>query len=535
MKTNKLLNFAFIGLLISFMFLGCTEDFEELNTNDRVLTELDAATIGNIFGRVQYRGYFMNYHQTAQNLFADHYCQYFANTQNAFSSDRYVLVGGWLNGAWRAFYGNVPNNLGEVLEATDPVENPGFEAMHAVAQIWRVIIYERIANYWGPIPYSQVNNVEASVPYDDEETMYKSFFTTLDAAIAALAPLSGSATNVFGENDQIYYDNDLKGGNVDSWIKFTNTLRLRLALRISDVEPGLAQSEAEKAVAAGVMETLDDNAEFQNTANSPHNMPRMIGWNEFRMSSAMESVLTGYDDPRVAAFFSPAVDPEFGEWRGLRNGYEIVDLAAPELFYDKLSRIGPKWVPITQQDVITWEILMAPEAYFCRAEGALKGWNMGGTAEELYNSGIEMSMLYWGIDPALIGPYQQSANVPVGTHDSPNAPAGFLGVGDPVSTIPVKFDAGDAAVAREQILTQKWLGLYPDGWEAWADQRRADLPKRYPIMASENADVGVNDVMRRVQFVSSEYEQNADAVSGALGKLSGPDKGSTRLWWDPAK
>ena len=369
MKTKKLLNFAFVGLLISFMFLGCTEDFEELNTNERVLTELDAALIGNIYARVQYQGYYMGYHQTSQNLFADHYCQYFANTQNAFSSDRYVLVGGWLNGAWRSFYGNIPNNLGEVLDATDPAENPGFETLHALAQIWRVIIYERIANYWGPIPYSQVNNGESSVPYDSEEQMYKSYFTTLDAALATLNANQGG--NAFGDHDQIY------GGDIDKWIIFANTLRLRLALRISDVDPALAQSEAEKAVAAGVMETLDDNAEFQCTANSIHNMPRMIGWNEFRMSSTMESVLTGYNDPRVAAFFSPAVDPEFGEWRGLRNGYEIVDLAAPELFYDKLSRIGPKWVPISQQDVITWEILMSPEAWFCRAEGALKRMEHG--------------------------------------------------------------------------------------------------------------------------------------------------------------
>ena len=76
--------------------------------------------------------------------------------------------------------------------------------------------------------------------------------------------------------------------------------------------------------------------------------------------------------------------------------------------------------------------------------------------------------------------------------------------------------------------------LYPDGWEAWADQRRADLPKRYPIKASENADVGVNDMMRRVQFVSSEYEQNKASVDDAVAKLGGADKGSTRLWWDPA-
>ncbi len=389
MKTKKLLNFAFTGLLISFLFLGCTENFEEMNTNERVLTELDAATIGNIYARVQYRGFFMDYHQTAQNLFADHYCQYFANTQNAFSSDRYVLVGGWLNGAWTSFYGNIPNNLGEVLDATDPAVNPGFETLNALAKIYAVIIYERMANYWGPIPYSQVNNGESSVPYDSQQDLYHGFFTTLDAALAILNANQGG--NAFGAHDQIY------GGDINKWIVFANTLRLRLALRISDVEPALAQSEAEKAVAAGVMEDLVDNAEFQCTANSRHNMPRMIPWNEFRMSATMESVLLGYNDPRTGAYYSPCVDQEFGEYRGLRNGYTIVDMAAPNLFYDKLSRIGPKWIPVDQQNTITWEILMCPEAWFLRAEGALKGWNMGETAENCYNNGIEMSMNQWGI------------------------------------------------------------------------------------------------------------------------------------------
>jgi len=151
---------------------------------------------------------------------------------------------------------------------------------------------------------------------------------------------------------------------------------------------------------------------------------------------------------------------------------------------------------------------------------------MGGPAEEFYDKGIEMSMRYWDItDSASIAAYQQSTNVPIATHDAPT----------PVSTIPVRFDPADDAVALEQILTQKWLGLYPDGWEAWADLRRADLPRMYPRMASENHDVGVNDLMRRVQFVSSEDEQNFAAVEDAKNKLGGPDIGSTRLWWDPAK
>ena len=525
MKIKKLLTIAFVGLLMNSVFVSCTDNFLDYNTNERVLTELDAASIGNLFARVQYRAFYVGYHQTSQNLFADHYCQFISNTQNAFPSDRYVLVGGWLNGAWRQFYGSIPNNLGEVLDLTDPAEFPERASMHAIAQITRVVMYERIANYWGPIPYFNVNNGEAAVPYDGEEEIYKSFFTTIDAAMAILESNRGG--NAFGGNDQML------GGDIDKWIKFGNTLRLRIAMRVSNVEPALAQTEANKAVAGGVMLTNDDNASLKTTSNSINGMNRYTPWNEFRMSAAMESVMVGYDDPRLPGFFTPnreTYDEDFVDyigppltWTGLRNGYEIVDLQGlPELNVNKLAAIGPRWFDVKLKDSNPWDIMLSSEAYFLRAEGALKtGWTMGGTAEELYNLGIEKSMIFWGItDPAVIAAYQQSAAVPVATHDAPN----------PVSDIPVKFDAANGL---EQIATQKWLALFPDGWEGWADVRRRGLPKMYDRMASENAYVAANEMMRRVEFVSSEYETNADAVADAITKLGGADNGDTRLWWNP--
>jgi hypothetical protein len=475
-----------------------------------------------MYASVQYHGFFMRRHQIAQVLFADHFCQYFANTSFGFPSDRYVQTGWWRDAIWYSpkynyglgFYVFVANNLAEILELTDPELHPEFESMHALAQIWRVLVYERITNYWGPIPYSQVNNKEPTVLYDSEEDIYMSFLTTLDEALQILNANKGS--NAFGTNDQIY------GGDIDNWITFANTLRLRIAMRISDVEPSLAQSEAEKAVSAGVMTSNADDAFFQCTANSIHGMPEIASWNEFRMSATMESVLKGYEDPRMEYFFSPSVAD--GEYRGLRNGYRVVDLANPRLHVDSLSNIGPQWFPRSAESSLRWEIILSPEAYFLMAEGALKGWNMGGTAEEFYNKGIEMSMRRWGIvDEAVIAAYQQSSNVPVTTHDAP----------DPVSTIPVKFDSSDDFIALEQIATQKWLALYPDGWEAWADLRRRDLPRMYPRMASDNPDVGVDELMRRLQFLPREYNVNDTAVQDAISKLGGPDLGSTRLWWDP--
>jgi len=517
MKTIKLLSFVSAVLLVTSGFFGCTEDFEEINTDERSLTELDASMLGNLFARCQYLGYFINYHQTPQTLFADYYTQYTMNIQNAFPSDRYIQVGGWTNGCWTAFYGNIAGNFNVLLEETDPAEYPDRATMWAIAKIWGVAAFERISSYWGPIPYSQTNNGESSVPYDKQEDLYRGFFPTLDEALAILNANRGG--NAFGANDQIYE------GDIDKWIIFGNTLRLRLAMRVSDVDAGLAQTQAEKAVADGVMEDKEHNALFQCTANSYHNMPRMLPWAEFRMSATMESILQGYQDPRMPLMYQPAVTD--GEYRGARNGYSIESLGTiPELLPDNLSDYGPRYVPVSQQDVLPYEIMWSPEAWFLRAEGALKGWNMGVSAEDAYNNGIEASFEYWtdwGLDMGTLQPYQQSLNTPVATWDAPT----------PISDVPVRFDAGNPDVALEQIHIQKWLGLWPDGWEAWADQRRAELPKRYDVMVSENPNVPVNKMPRRIVFVESEYEQNDEAVEAAIGLLGGDDKASTRLWWDP--
>ena len=118
--------------------------------------------------------------------------------------------------------------------------------------------------------------------------------------------------------------------------------------------------------------------------------------------------------------------------------------------------------------------MCAAEAYFLRAEGALLGWNMGGTAQELYEAGITNSMKQWGItDAAAIQAYINSTNTPIAPNDYLNSP--------PVSDAPVKF-AADLNTQKEQIAIQKWLALFPDGYEAWADYRRSRTFILYPVL-----------------------------------------------------
>ncbi len=494
---------------------SCTDKFEEYNTDTTRLTELDASAVGNAFAASQYRGISFAW-QTFQSLFGDLYSQYFGNIAQNFDSDRYVPVGNWIDGAFRNFYNNaMPPMLG-VLENTKPggkAENP---AIYAIANIWKVRMFLPITDYWGPIPYSAVGNGLKSVEYDAQDVIYKDFFVQLAKATADLQPYKGK--NVLGSNDLIY------AGDVDKWILFANTLRLRLAIRVSGVEPALAKENAEAAVAGGVMEDASSDAYLKITVNNLNPLNQATPWNEFRMSAAMESVLTGYADPRISKLFSP-VEGTTSTYKGIRNGYTQVELGLPENQNTKLSTVSPRYL-VDNQYSTPFDIMFSAEAWFLRAEGALKGWNMGtGTAQSFYEKGIEASMKQWGIsDAAAIASYTSSMNTPIPV-------TGALGVTPALSDITVKWSA-DPAKQLEQIITQKWIALYPNGLEAWSEYRRTGFPKLYDRINSSSLYVAKNEVMRRLPYPLGESQVNATRLAGGITKLGGPDNEATRLWWN---
>lgn len=513
MKKFKLYLTTGLFVVSAMGISSCTDKFDEYNTNPTKLTELDASGVGNAFAAAQYRGTTASW-QTFQSLFGDLQAQYFANIAQNFPSDRNVMVGNWLNGAWNGFYGSaIPPLLG-VLDNTKPggkAENPG---VYAIANIWKVRMFLPRTDYWGPIPYSQVGNGQKQVDYDAQDVIYKDFLALLTKAVTDLQPYKGK--NLLGNNDQIY------GGNVDNWIRFANTLRLRIAMRMSGVEPALAKTNAEAAVAGGVLETNAHDAFLKVTANSINTLNQATAWNEFRMSAAMESVLKGYSDPRMTKYFAPAVAT--GEYRGLRNGYSQVELGLPANQNTRLSNVNDVFLPANQANQ-PFGIIMAAEAWFLRAEGALKGWNMGGgTAQAYYEAGINASMRQWGItDAAAIAAYTSSTSTPVALTDAVNSPA--------LTDIPVKWSA-DPAKRMEQVITQKWLALWPDGLEAWAEYRRTGFPKLYPRINSESLVVPANGVVRRTPYVVGEQQTNPKGLATGVAKLGGADNEATRLWWN---
>ncbi|WP_420321347.1 SusD/RagB family nutrient-binding outer membrane lipoprotein [Flagellimonas sp.] len=512
---------SYLGLL-GAMLIGCTSDFAEINTNPLVLDtgalEESQVLQGQAFAQAQYvavNGLHWRF-QISQNLFSDIWCQYFATTASGFDSDRYVQVGRWADLAWGSFYGQAAPQI-KLIE--DLSEANGNDVGNAMAKIWRVHSYHRITDYWGPVPYSAFGNEELSVPYDSQESMYDNFFTTLDEAVAQL---SGGGSSYAG-SDRIY------GGDGAKWLRFANSLRLRLAMRIRFADPGRAQAEAEKAVNAGVITDNADNAFVSVDDTNRNPLETITDWGEFRMSATMESILKGYDDPRMPEYFAPAVDGDSDgdgiPYEGLLNGQTRVSLETSKNAGH--SDLATRFIDVAKGgENPPIEIMNAAEVFFLRAEGALAGWSMGGTAQSLYEDGIRASMTQkTGAAGAAIDAYIASANVPV-LYDAGT---------QPVTDIPIAFDAGGGTERQlEQIITQKWIAIYPNGWEAWAELRRTGYPKQYARVESQNPDVGVDEIMRRMVYVQSEFDTNGEAVSAAIAlpEMSGGDKNSTKVWWD---
>ncbi|MEP6949844.1 MAG: SusD/RagB family nutrient-binding outer membrane lipoprotein [Ginsengibacter sp.] len=506
--------FAAISILIFIVLIsGCTKKFDELNTDPTTFSSLTPSTIPNAFAKAEYQGIYGDpgIYELARALFPDYWCQFYADGGGA-PSDRYVIVQDWIISQWNSVYTITWPTIKQVIEATkntDPGEN-------AIAKIWKAYIFHYQTDYYGPVPYFQAGTGQLSIPYDSQHDIYYDLFGTLDSAVTTLKGLADTTAHPYGDNDLIYH------GDVGRWIKLANTLRLRLALRISFVEPDKAKTEAEKAVSLGVMTSNDDNALMDVQPASPNGLNEMSPWEGFRMSASMESYLKGYTDPRMTVYYSPAAN---GQYRGLRNGLTSAQLGADSRnSLDSTSNIGVKWA-LDDEGTNKLTVMYSAEAFFLRAEGALNGWNMGGTAQELYEQGIKTSMQQWSItDNTLIDSYISGTSVPVALNDFLNSPA--------VATIPVKFSA-DPETERQQIITQKWIALFPDGIEGWAELRRTGYPKLYPIANSENQDVPKDSVMRRFTFVPYEYQTNGKAVlQTGVPSLNGPDKASTHVWWD---
>lgn len=378
-------------------------------------------------------------------------------------------------------------SLKDIQQVIDQGAEAGDVNAQGVGMIWQSWIFHIITDFWGDIPYSQalMGGENTTPTYDSQSSVYEGIL----ADLAAGAGMLSDAGSDFGDGDLIY------GNDWSKWRKFANSMRMRLAMRMSEVNPSGAQSAFVAAYNAGGFTSNDDNA-MLGWPGPPYENPfyeNYLGRDDNSISRTMVDMLKSLNDPRLPLYAEPAATD--GEYRGHENGVD--DVPAGMSLAD-ISRIGNFWRAngaATPTAIMTYS-----EVLFLEAEAAARGW-IAGDAEALYMAAIEANMNQYDVGPtdAEIATYLASAEV------------AYTGIDD--------------------IHTQKWIALFMNGSEAWANVRRVGVPDR-PIGADL---VWLGKIPVRFSYPSDEQSLNNTNLQAALSAqgMSGPDL-ITEVWWDPA-
>jgi len=401
-------------------------------------------------------------------------------------------------------------DLRKVIQKGQAQGNPAIWGPATVLQIW---VFENLTDLWGDIPYSQALGADSTggtlTPvYDKQQDIYTSFFSRLADAASAMESTDSAG---LGSADPIY------GGNLTQWAKFANSLRARLALRVVNVDPGTASTQLAAAFSdpAGVFASNDDDAKMPWPGDGVYDNPWADNFktrDDHRMSKTLMNQMVPFNDPRVPVYAQPVLDSTIypNGYGGMPNGLNA-DTAGT--WFNVASRPGVIFYPgATSYGTfgdgsglhLPTYIMTYAEVMFIKAEAAAR--SLGGLspaeAGTDYYAGIQASMDQWGVtNAAAIAAFEGQPGVAY----TPGIPAGL-----------------------NEIATQKYIALFGDGTQAWADWRRTCVP--VTLHAGPNAIV--NFVPRRFEYSQTEYSVNAANVNAALTQMGGPDDFATRMWWD---
>lgn len=543
MIKTALYKFTAACTVVALLGTGCTKSFEDTNTNpagvkpDVFLADFQAVILPLQNAQRNLVHYVNWQYQLQQNLNADIYSGYMMSPtpfNGGNNNGNYFMMDGWNEWVLNIAYDGVMQANADYEKFKVEYKSADLSDATAMSKILNVIEMHKAADIFGPVIYTKFGkpNADLSVDYDSQQEAYNAFFADLDEAVENLKPyVAGTKTvgTAFKNADMIY------GGDPAKWLKLANTLRLRLALRIVYADAATAKTQGEKALAAasgGLLEAVSENALVTYGTESPIGVI-INDWDDIRAGAPLGSFLNGYNDPRLTHLMAPASDPAVaGQYIGIRNGVAIdakarysgyskpVAKAASGDYFDKAGGKA--------------KIATAAEAWFLKAEAALRGWSNAGDIQTAYENGIDRSFEEWGAGSATAykadavskaAPYIDPKSQVPGANDVPN--------GNPnLSTITIKWDAGSTTEEKlERIITQKWLAVYPDGQEAWSEFRRTGYPKLFPVVVN-NSNGQVTGFIRRLPIPSKFKNSNKAGYDKAIATMGGPDNPGTKVWWD---
>lgn len=535
---KSLINSIILGMT-TVAFVSCTGDYLEINSNPYQPGDLTpdgyglSSAMSNIAGCVVSPD--VNTAQFTDCLLGGPMGGYYADSK----------VSGWDNTISNY---NPTDNWTNVFLKSDRIipvlytnltvveklcEESGDDMPLMVANIIKVAAMSRVTDTYGPIPYSQIGkDGKIETPYDPQDKVYDKFFEELTNSVNALnAKLVDNPDYTIPSSADYVYKGDVK-----KWIRFANSLKMRLAMRIVYADKEKAQArfvEAMDPVNGGIMEQNDQNAMwdyFKSSSNPIYVASRYnsaegsLTGGDSHAAADIICYMNGYNDNRREKYF---VKSEYGypEYVGVRRGIELSTLGKNARKYSGIN--------VAESDPVIW--MNAAETYFLRAEAvAVHGFTNPHetmTAKDLYEEGIRKSFEQWGAD---LGYYLEDN---YSTPQTYNDPENVNSYSERLSEITVKWNDGAAQEEKqERIIIQKWIANWTLGNEAWADYRRTGYPKLIPATAEGNKSGGKVDSelgARRMPYPADEYVSNKNNVLEAVSEyLKGADEMGTFIWWD---
>lgn len=473
------------SMLIGVVFSACTDDITDYNVDPKNPEIVPAATTftnaeKNLADLINTMGVGTNVFR----LWAQHW------TETTYNDEaNYDVIGRDLSdGYWTAIYTNVLNDLKSSREAIDldVVTTEDVKANQlAVITTLEVYAYQVLVDLNGDVPYTETLNIyEDSFPaYDDAATIYQDLIQRITDAQATLA--DGGAS--FGSAD-IFYN-----GDTTKWRKFANSLKLRLGMRLADVNATLAETTVSEAFEAGVFESSDDSAIINYKLSAPNTNPV---YELFVLDNRGEDYIAGktsvdylqsFNDPRIDDFFDENLDTTAVYVGGPIGGNNS---------YANYTHIDPNLV---ENPEAPGAILEYYEVQFFLAEAVERGF-IAGSAEAYYNEAVTASILKYNGTQAEVDAYLAQPEVAYATA------------------------AGDF---EQKIGTQKWVALFNRGFEAWTEWRRLDYPDF--LVNSVLSDLPVPN---RVFYPTTEPAVNGENYDAAVQNLNGDDDLYTKVFWD---
>ncbi len=410
------------------------------------------------------------------------YVQYWAKIQYT-DPDKYIPSAASIQTVWSNFYAQGIQDFTTLVQLGDTLHNPNYKAAGLIMRSWA---FQVVTDLFGSAPYTQAARIEEFLTpkYDDQQTIYTGLLSELKTAVS----LIDEAGNPI-QGDLLF------NGNMQRWKKFANSLRLRIAIRIADRLPDAAQAVFQEIGADNAVLIASNSENTQlNYLASPNQNP--VGRNretrnDYRISKSIVDKLKALHDPRLTIYAGYPKDTSIHDIIGVTNG--LPTDSAARLGFDKTSDAGAVFIATTAPAVL----FNYAELLFIKAEAAERGW-LSGSAADYYTQAVTASLKQYGVADTAIAAYLAQ-------------PA-------------VAYNTGNF---KQSIGDQKWLALFGNGLEAFAEWRRLDYPQLRP--AYEGVLEG--KIPLRLTYPSTEQAVNRVNYRDAVN-IQGADVLITRLWFD---